>query len=97
MSVSIDGVTIQGQYIDIFKGVMGPVNLFLQVKALGKVGKQIHNGLKTKKIGDLVQITDRFRHKYSGVYEIKQWNLSTKVSGKGNPTIYEFNLVFQQK
>ena len=93
MSVSIDRITIKRQYIEIFQGVMGPVNLFLQGKALGKVGKQIHNGLKTKKVGDVVQITDRFKYKYSGVYEIKQWNLPVK----GNPTIYEFDLAFQHR
>ena len=93
MSVSIDGFTILGRYIEIFESVIGPVNLFLQGKALGKVGKQIHNGLKKKKIGDIVQITDNLKYQHSGVYEIKQWNLSAK----GNPTIYEFDLGFRHR
>ena len=99
MSVSIDRITIKRQYIEIFQGVMGPVNLFLQGKALDEIGKQILTGLNEKKVGDTVQITDHLKGKYSGLYEIKQWNLSTKKSTKGstkgNPTIYEFNLVFQ--
>ena len=97
MSVSIDEVTIEGQYIETFAGPRMGRELFLQGKALGEIGKQIHNGLNEKKVGDVVQITDRLKGKYSGVYEIKEWNLPTKVSTKGNPTIYEFNLAFQRK
>lgn len=99
MSVSIGGVTIEGQYIETFVGPKMGRELFLQGKALDDIGKQILTGLNEKKVGDTVQIADHLKGKYSGLYEIKQWNLSTKKSTKGstkgNPTIYEFNLVFQ--
>lgn len=82
-------VTIPDHVITLFKLVMGPVNLFLQGQALGNVGKQIIDGLSKYKPGDEVQVIDQIEGKYSGVYKIVEWDLSSK----GNR--HEFDLSFK--
>lgn len=95
MPVIIDNahgrVTIPNYTINVFELVIGPVNLFLQGQALGNVGRQINNGLGKYTKGDVVQVIDQFKLKYSGVYEIAIWNLSST----GN--LQKFDLQFKSK
>lgn len=84
-------VTIPDEIIETFESVIGPVNLFLQGKALGNLGQQINKQLSKYSVGDIVQIIDDYKYEHQGIYEIVGWNLSSK----GN--IHEFDLRFKQK
>lgn len=82
-------VTIPDHVITLFKLVMGPVNLFLKGQALGDEGKQIIDGLSEYEEDDEVQVIDEFEYRYSGVYKIVTWNLSSTDNR------YEFDLGFK--
>jgi hypothetical protein len=92
MSVTIENthgkVTIPCRYIEVLKSVMGPVNLFLQGKALGIIGQQIVDGLSKYQKGDIVQINDECEFGHSGLYKIIDWNLSSK----GNVHMFDLGL-----
>lgn len=93
MSVFINGVEIQGYYIEVFKGYIG--GLLLSGKALEEEGKKIHEELKGYKKGDIVQIRDDLYGKYSGVWEIAE--IILHVNAQKAPAIYEFRIGFKPK
>ena len=91
LSVFIDNTEIEKHYIEIFEGFLGG-ELLLSGKALEEEGKKIYDKLSDYKIGDVVQIKDFFKGKYSGVYEIKHIELSTEV-----PAIYVFKIGLKRR
>lgn len=93
MSVFIDNVEIKTYHIEIFEGFIG--SLILRCKALEEEGKRMHDNLKDFRKGDVVQIKDFFRGKYSGVWEIEDIKLS--VENKQAPAIYSFYIKFRSK
>lgn len=93
MSVSINSLTIDGDYIEIFEGYLGG-GLILTGKALKDEGKKICAGLNTHKKGDIVQIRDDYKFKWSGVYEIEQVGCSVDTT---KTPIYSFKIHFKKK
>jgi hypothetical protein len=91
MSVSIDDVEIEGHYIEIFQGSYS--GLILSGKALEEKGKEICDALKQFKKGDSVQITDNYKWKNSGVWEIVEIDCS--VDSSKAPATYGFKLTFK--
>lgn len=93
MSVSINNLAIDGDYIEIFEGYIGG-GLILTGKALEDEGKKICDGLNTYKKGDIVQIRDTYKFKWSGVYEITEIDCSVDTT---KTPIYSFKIGFKKK
>jgi hypothetical protein len=93
MSVSINGIVIEGHLIELFQTYMG--GLVLKGKALEEEGKRICDALSQYKKGDVVPIRDSYRFKASGIYEIEAVDCS--VDSTTAPAIYSFNIGFKRK
>jgi len=91
VSVVIDNIEIEKHYIEIFEGFLGG-ELLLSGKALEEEGKKIYDRLRDYRKGDVVQIKDFFKGKYSGVYEIQHIELSMEA-----PAIYAFKIGLKRK
>jgi|GEM_PF-5181248 hypothetical protein len=93
MAVSIDNLEIDAHYIEIIMGYIG--GLLLEGKALEDEGKQIYDKLKDYKKGDIVQLKDFLKGKYSGVWVIDYITLS--IENQKAPAIYSFRIGFRKK
>jgi hypothetical protein len=93
MSISVNGIVIDGYLIELFEGYFG--GLVLRGKALEDEGKRICDKLTAYKKGDIVQIKDSYSFKWSGIYEIEKVDCS--VDSTKAPAIYSFNLSFKMK
>ena len=94
MSVVIDNIEIDREHIEIFEGFLGG-GLLLTGKALEDEGKRICDNLKNYKKGDIVQVVDNYKGKYSGIYEIKE--ISCSVDASKAPAVYNFRVGLQRK
>lgn len=69
MSISINGIEINGSLIENFKAYLG--SLVLSGKAKGDEGKQICGALTQFKKGDTVHIEDFYKFEFTGNWKIE--------------------------
>jgi len=98
MSVSIDNVQISKNYVLLFerfmsgpRGQSGPW-IELRGKGIDDEMKETFYKLREYEVGNIIQLVDNIKSKYSDTYKITEWKLTTK--GK-TPIIYEFDCTFQ--